>query len=508
MSELSRAKNGLRNARTSFIFGLLLLVFGFFYRKILIEFLGLEFLGLNSTLTNLLGFLNLSELGIGSAVAFSLYTPLFKKDYGAVNEIVSIQGWLYRRVAFVMLAGGCVLMCFFPWIFSKMELPLWYAYASFGVLLFSALLGYAANYRQIVLSANQQEYKLTYNVQGVRILKQLLQIVGIGYLGQGYVYWLTVELVTAVIMCIALNKTIKHTFPWLKCNLQKGKMLIRKYPELLKKTKQVFFHRSAGYILGETTPLVIYAFTSLSVVAVYGNYMLLVNSMSILMNAPFNGLNAGVGSLVAEGQRVKIMAFFRQYTVIRYWMVSMICFCLFYLSPQFVTLWLGPQYLMDSTSFTWLIICAFLLLARTNESFIMAYGLYQDIYAPMVEATLNLGLSILLGYYFDLPGMLCGVVISQVTVIYCWKPYFLYTRGFQMPVVQYIVLMAKILILLFTGWGLARLMLGAGAECNSVIAFILLALKTAGVYGGVSFCIFMLFNGDFRMGMRRIWHLK
>ena len=89
-------------------------------------------------------------------------------------------------------------MCFFPWIFAKMELPLWYAYGSFGVLLLAAMLGYIINYQQIVLSADQQEYKINYNVQGFRALKLLMQIVGIGYFHQGYIYWLVIELLLSV----------------------------------------------------------------------------------------------------------------------------------------------------------------------------------------------------------------------------------------------------------------------------------------------------------------------
>ena len=30
-----------------------------------------------------------------------------------VNEIVSVQGWLYRKVAYVMILGACILIFFF-----------------------------------------------------------------------------------------------------------------------------------------------------------------------------------------------------------------------------------------------------------------------------------------------------------------------------------------------------------------------------------------------------------
>ena len=147
MAEMNRTVQSIKNARVSLFFSVLVLVLGFFSRKILIDCLGAEVLGLNTTATNLLGFLYLAELGISAAISYTLYTPLFQKDYETINEIVAVQGWLYRRIAYIVLAGGAVLMCFFPWIFAKMELPLWYAYGSFGVLLLAAMLGYIINYQ-------------------------------------------------------------------------------------------------------------------------------------------------------------------------------------------------------------------------------------------------------------------------------------------------------------------------------------------------------------------------
>lgn len=145
----------LKNGVVALGFYFVNLVLQFFSRKVFLDHLGAEVLGLNTTATNLLQFLNLAELGIGTAIACTLYKPLFDRDTTAINEIVSLQGWMYRRIAWVVIAGAAVLMCFLSWIFEKMPLPLWYAYASFGALLVSGLLSYFVNYKQIVLSADQ-----------------------------------------------------------------------------------------------------------------------------------------------------------------------------------------------------------------------------------------------------------------------------------------------------------------------------------------------------------------
>lgn len=342
-------------------------------------------------------------------------------------------------------------------------------------------------------------------MQGFRALKLLMQIVGIGYFGQGYVYWLAVEFGMSAITCFFLHRTIHKSFPWLRPDLLKGKMLSRKHTEIIMKTKQLFFHKFATYVLGQTSPLIIYAFLSLTVVAVYGNYMLLVVSVSMIVTSVSNAMNAGIGNLIAEGNKEKILSFFREYTVSRYWIASVICFCLFNLSHSFMVLWIGKDYLLDSISFTLLVVYAFISMTRTNDSFLSAYGLFQDIYAPAVEAALNLGLSILLGYYYGLPGIIAGVLIGLLLVVCGWKPYFLYTRGFQVSIMGYLFLITKILCFIIISWILSRFLLEyINLSCNDFISWVLISFKVFLLYGLVSLCCFQLLSKDFRTFTQRV----
>ena len=317
----SRTARSVKNAKVALFFYCINLLLQFFSRKIFLEYLGAEVLGLNTTAQNLIEFLNLAELGIGSAVGYSLYKPLFERNYQAINEIVSVQGWLYRKIAYFVISGACILMFFFPLIFEKAEVPLWYTYGTFIALLVSALLGYFINYRQIVFSADQQEYKVTLNIQGFKFLKILLQIAAVYYLSNGYVYWMLLEILISVLTAYLLNRLLKHEYPWLKSVPKSGKELSKKYPEIIKKTKQLFFHKIASFVLTQTSPLVIYAYTSLTLVAIYGNYMLIVMGAIYLMNALFNSIGAGVGNLIAEGNKKRIKAIFWELASFRRWLL-------------------------------------------------------------------------------------------------------------------------------------------------------------------------------------------
>ena len=443
----TRTKNTIRNSTVALLLQLISLLLGFFSRKIFLDYLGTEVLGLNSTASSLLGFLNIAELGIGSAIAVTLYNPLFQKDRETVKEIVALQVWLYKRIACFIIFGSIVLMCFFPKIFSKMELPLWYAYATYSAFLFSSMLSYFVNYRGIVLSADQKEYKILFNFRIVFIVKVLAQALAVRFLPNPYIWWLAFEVSFAIIGSFFLNRVIFKDYPFLKDRVEAPGELRNKFPDVVTKVKQMFFHKIGSLVLSQTSPIIIYAYASLTLVALYGNYLLITHNLTLLLGALFAGLGASVGNMIAEGDRPLILKVFKELFSSRFLAVMVCCICIWILADSFISVWLGAEYLLDRKTLFLIIVIFFLGTMRAVvDNFINAYGLFQDIWAPLAEAVLNLGCSIGLGYFYGLHGILTGVIISQLLIIFTWKPYFLFTRGLKEPIGLYIVLYAKHLL--------------------------------------------------------------
>ena len=161
----SRTQRSIQNVRIALIYYFINLIISFISRKIFIEYLGTEILGLNTTVVNLLQFLNLAELGIGAAISYTLYQPLADNNRDKICEIVSVQGYMYRKIAKICNFGFIYPYVFLSVHFCQTQLPLWYAYGTFFVLLTSSLASYYFNYRQIVLTADQKDYKITIHVK-------------------------------------------------------------------------------------------------------------------------------------------------------------------------------------------------------------------------------------------------------------------------------------------------------------------------------------------------------
>lgn len=106
----------------------------FLLPKDFLEKLGADFVGLTGTMQNLLGFLNLAELGIGASIGYVLYKPIFDRNQDKIKDIISVLGYLYRNVGLLILGAGLLLACFLPYIFANTDIRLgiiYFAYFAF-----------------------------------------------------------------------------------------------------------------------------------------------------------------------------------------------------------------------------------------------------------------------------------------------------------------------------------------------------------------------------------------
>ena len=140
--KIERTKNATRNI----IFGTILKVYQiaipFLMRTVMIYLLGIEYLGLNSLFTSILQVLNLAELGVGSAMVFSMYKPIAEDDEITICALMKLYRNYYRVIGFVILLAGCVLLPFLPHLIKSDVPPDINIYVLYLMNLFATVLTY------------------------------------------------------------------------------------------------------------------------------------------------------------------------------------------------------------------------------------------------------------------------------------------------------------------------------------------------------------------------------
>ena len=432
-----RVNRSIMNIKVGMLFYILSLFLAFFSRKIFLDSLGVEFIGLSGTLYNILSFLNVAELGIGTSITYFLYKPLQENNHDRINEIMSILSYIYRKIGETIFLGGIVISLFFPFIFKEQSVGIFTVYFTFFAFLASSAAGYIINYRQLLVSANQRQYVVNSYFQTIAIVQSIVQILLAWHYRNIYM-WVLTGLVFTVIGCVVFNKRIDKEYPWLQIDTKKGKTLLKKYPEILLKTRQIFIQRIKNFILYRSDQILVFAFVSMKMVAYYDNYMIIINKINYLVNIMSDGMNAGIGNLIAEGNEKNTMKVFWELTAIRFLIVGFVIFSLLMYLQQFVTCWLGAEYRLSDTIIYLILFNLFVMLSRgVVEMYISACGLFSDTWAAWTELILNIIMTLALAPLWGISGILAAKIISVFFIAIFWKPYFLFSHGLNRNVSAY-----------------------------------------------------------------------
>lgn len=435
MSE--RVHRSVMNIKVGMLFYVLSLFLAFFSRKIFLDCLGAEFIGLTGMLSNILSFLSVAELGIGTSIVYFLYKPLQEDNHEKINEIMSMLAFLYRRIGIIIGTIGMIVSLFFPWWFNNLTTGLPLAYFAFYSFLGSSVAGYIFNYKQLLVGANQKQYLVNSYFQTIGILQSITQIL-LAYYYRNLWLWVGVGLVFTIIGIIIFNYRIQQLYPWLSVDLEKGHENLRKYPEVLKKTRQIFVQKIKDFILYRSDEIMVGMFVSVVKVAFYGNYSMIINKLNFLVNIISQGLGAGVGNLLAEGNENNIMKIFWELTAVRFMILGIIIFSLLLFFQPFIGCWLGTEYQLSDTV-VYLVI--FNLFIRYQTAAVYIYlgsaGLYSDIWASWTELVVNITVTLLLAPTYGIAGILIGKILSFGFISTFWKPYYLFSQAFHRSVWDY-----------------------------------------------------------------------
>jgi hypothetical protein len=290
-------------------------------------------------------------------------------------------------------------------------------------------------------------------MQTTTLSKICIQMILLSRFNAGFYAWISIELLAGIAQSIFLRRKIRQCYPYLHRNLKAGKQALRTHPGITRSIKLLSIHKISDFVLVSTKEFLIYLFSSLTIVAYYGNYVIVLTRINQLLLSLLTSMQAGIGHLIAENNVRKTMTVFWEIVALRYFITGVFIFAIYRLIEPFIALWLGKEYLLDKSILLLILVNVFFFQTKdTVISFVQGYGLFDDIGAPLIEASLNLSMSILLGKFYGIQGVLTGSIISLFAIPFVWKPIYLFRRGFQQPVWTYWREITKYLGILFLSW--------------------------------------------------------
>lgn len=433
-----RTEESSKNAMTSMVFYIINSIFSFISKTVFIRFLGIEYSGLNSLFTNVLGILNIAELGIGTAVGYSLYKPLAEKDTKTINEILKLYKYLYRIIAIVILIIGLIITFFLPYMINT-TIDMTQIKIAYILYLISTVVSYLFTFLNVLPAADQKNY-IVIKIQGIfKIVKNIIQLLAIAIF-KNYYIWLIIEISGNILSYIYTNLMIRKKYRYYKeIEKIKFKDLLKKYKEIMLKVRDLFFHKIGGLVVDQTDNIVISYFCTLSDVGIYGNYMLIFRLLTGTIEQAFSSVTASIGNLIVEKGKKEAFKIWKEMYSLTFFITVIFGYLFYKIVNKFITIWVGQEYILSNAIVLAISInIMFRIIKQPIDKFKDAFGIFWDRQAPFIESIINLIISIILAKYIGVLGVVIGTIISSTIIIGIWKPYVIFKYGFKEKISEFI----------------------------------------------------------------------
>ena len=428
MAETSRTLQSLKNVSAIWAGQIVSILCTFAVRMVFVRYLTQDYLGLETLFANVLSILALAELGIASAIVFSLYEPLANDDHESVKSIMRLFRRAYTVIGIVIAVAGCALAPHIEMFIGETpDIPYLHVYFLFFVA--NSSVSYFFSYKASLITADQKNYVVSLIRYGFQVLLCIAQALVL-VLTQNYFLFLTCMLIATLGQNICYSVVANRMYPYLR---EKDIKPIN--PEVLDSIKRnvsgMVIHKTSSVVNAPVNGVVLSTFSNLGIVAIYGNYLLVMNTLGKIVDQMFDAIIASVGNLNVTESKDRQYEVFRTSFFVNSFIVGALTACYLPLVSPFIEFAFGPEYLFPFDVVVLFAIWFYFRGIRDAAlSFISAYGLYWETkWKALAEVIFLLCTTIPLTYYFGIRGLLIANIIVQVCISLLFEGLIMHKHG-------------------------------------------------------------------------------
>lgn len=439
-----RTKNAIRNLIVAWGGQIVVLLGTFISRSIFVKVLPAEYLGVNGLFANILSMLSMVDLGIGVSIAYYLYEPLAKRDEKKLSQLMNYYKKMYTTIGGIVFVLGISLTPFLDW-FIKEETTIPNLEIIYILAVVNSAITYLGVYKSVLINADQKNYITSFYYNLFRVAQLIVSIIVL-VITKDYLVYYSVSIIETIVYNITITYKANQLFPFLAKN-KKEKIDNQTKTMIRKNVVAMMCHKIRHIFINFTDNIVISKFISIISVGLYSNYSIILMNLNKVVGQVFSAMTASIGNYnVSESDEKKEKLLYTIY-FLDFAVYSFCSVCLFVLFNPFIKLWLGEDYLMSPMIVLILVINNYLQgMRKVVLSFKDACGLFkQDRFNALLEALLNLIISVVLAKYWGIVGVFIGTIASFVITSFWVEPVVLFKYGFKSSLFKYF----KIYILYF-----------------------------------------------------------
>ncbi len=488
---MGRVKSAKRNIAFGYVGQIATAVMSFILRNVFILYLSENLLGINSTYTNVLALLNMAELGIGTALNFSLYEPVARGDKEKIKSYMQLYRKAYYVIAMVVAVIGLALVPFLKYLVKNpgemtvRDMTLYYL-----IFLFNTVSSYFVAYKYSLINAEQKNYIQTNIITITKIFTVVFQIIVVATTKNFYLFLLT-DAFIQLIQKIFVSRFLDNMYPYLR-EKNVRPLLKEESDQVWSKTKALVFHKVGDVARLQTDALIISSLIEVKIAGHVDNYNLVISTVSNFVNIIFNSVISSFGNLIATESKQKQFDIFKVYRFFASWIYGFSCVGFMVLLTPLIKLWLGDKWLLPSAAVYCILIDYYFKGDRiVLSNYKTAAGVFeQDKYLALIQGIVNLVISIwLVQTPLGLTGVYIGTIVSGL-IANVTKPVIIYKACFDKGAGEYFIDSAKYLLSLIAVLVTCNLISKVVLADLTIPTWILMGIIITVVFNGVYFILY------------------
>ena len=443
---MSRTKNAARNIIFGTILRVYQLLLPFLMRTAILYYLGVQYLGLNSLFVSVIQMLNLAELGVGSAMVYSMYKPIAENDEVTICALMRLYKIYYWVIGLVIAVVGLAVTPVIPKLIHGSYPEGINIYVLYLLNLFATVFSYwFFAYRNSILEANQRNDVISKVSLVTFTIQYGLQFLVLALTKNYYLFVMVAmfsQIVTNVATAIASRKLYPNFNPVGK--LEKSEIHV-----INGRIRDLFTAKLSNTLLNSADTLVISGFLGLVILAKYQNYYYIMTAVTGFIVIFISSCTAGIGNSLVTETMDKNYVDFKKLSLMVWWLAGIGVCCFLNLYQPFMALWMGEENLLDFGCV--ILMCAYSYLYITNHvmaAYKDAGGMWhEDRFRPFCSPMFNLILNLILVRYIGIFAIILSTVASYVVVNMPWLIKNLFTVIFDRSPAEYIIKYLKHVLL-------------------------------------------------------------
>lgn len=405
-----RLKKSKRNLYYGILYQVSYVFLNFITRMVMIRSIGMTSVSLNGLFSEVLSVLSLAELGIGSAIVYSLYVPLALDDTKKVTKIMNLYKTSYRAIAGIIAMIGLLLSPFIPRLITNTVIDEHYLIFVYFLFLAQTSTSYLFSYKASLLNADQKSYVVSIQTMITRVIFFFLNIACL-VLFRNFMLYLILDIIQTLVTNIFISRKVDQMYPYVKGT---DRLSREERKAIFSNIRHLFIGNLSGKITNSSDNILISLLVGTNWIGPYSQYSMFMNGIMRLFNQACGAITGSVGNLLATESPTKCKQTFEHISFI-FFMAGSTCACCFYvLINPFLTVFIGHDYILtEMIVYVLSVNLFFSILKMPLWTFVSASGLFKiDKYISIIGSSLNLIVSILLGMNYGIAGIFTGTLIS------------------------------------------------------------------------------------------------